>query len=165
MQKFREPVPIERADEHLDKVSDVVTLILKGHLLVEEALFAAVQTKFPHPQYFLDANLRFAQLLSIAKGLFFTEECAPVWDAIQALNSVRNRLAHTLEPSVGTEELKKISFLMPVPNGASLDHPEAGNLINAGLGAILGYLWLVPSGTSAEANSKSSGPPSAAADY
>ena len=165
MRKLREPVPIERADEHLDKVSDVATLILKGYLLVEEALFAAVQTKFPHPQYFLDANLRFAQLHSIAKGLFFTEEYALVWDAIQALNSVRNRLAHMLEPSVGAEELKKISFLMPVPNGALLDHPEAGNLISASLGAILTYLWLVPSGTNAEANSKSSGPPSAGADY
>jgi hypothetical protein len=152
MRKLRSPVPIERADEHLDKVSDVVTLILKGHLLVEEALFAAVQTKFPHPQYFLDANLRFTQLLSIAKGLFYTEEYAPVWDAIQALNIVRNRLAHRLEPSVGAEELKKISLLMPVPNGASLNHPEAGNLINAGIGAILAFLWLVPSGTGPEAN-------------
>jgi len=161
MRKPREPVPIERADEHLDKVSDVVTLILKGHLLVEEALFAAVQTRFPHPQYFLDANLRFAQLLSIAKGLFFTEEYAPVWDAIQALNSVRNRLAHSLEPSVDSEELKKISFLMPVPKGASLDHPEAGSLINAGLGAILTYLWLVPSGVAKANNGLQSDAPQA----
>lgn len=153
MKKLRKPVPIERIDEHLDGVSDVVTLILKGHLLVEEAMFAAVQSKFPHPQYLLDANLRFAQLFSIAKGQFFTDNYAPVWDAIQTLNSVRNRLAHRLEPFVGTEELKKISFLMTVPDEASLDHPEASNFINAGLGAMLGYLWFLPSKEANKTNS------------
>lgn len=144
MKKLRKPVPIERADEYLDNVSDVVTLILKGHLLIEEAMYAAVQSKFPRPQHLLDANLRFAQLHSIAKGLFFTDENAPVWDAIQTFNSVRNRLAHNLEPSISTSELKTISFLMPVSEEVSIEHPEASNLINAGIGAILGYLWFLP---------------------
>lgn len=144
MSKRRKPVPIERADEHLDQVSDVTTLILKGHLLVEEALYAAVQDKFSQPQFFLDANPRFAQLLAIAKGFFFDDKHAPVWDAIQALNSIRNRLAHRLDPDDVAVELKRLSFLMSVPIDISLRHPDAMKLIHASLGAILGYLWALP---------------------
>lgn len=152
MRNRREPVPIERADEHLDQVSEVTTLILKGHLLVEEALYAAVQDKFPSPQFFMDANLRFAQLLAIAKGFFFDNEHAPVWDAIQALNSIRNRLAHRLEPDDVAVELRRLAFLMPVPRNISFRHPEATRFINVGLGAILGYLWMLPAGRGSEAN-------------
>ena len=144
MKKLSEPVSIERADEHLDNVSDVVTLILKGHLLVEEAMYVAVQSKFPYPQHLLDSKLRFAQLLSITKGLFFKDLHTQMWDAIQELNSVRNRLAHRLEPTIGVDELKRISFLVPLPEGVSLDHPEAANLINAGLGSILSFLYYLP---------------------
>jgi hypothetical protein len=150
MPKLRKPVPIERADQHLDEVSDVITLILKGHLLVEEALYAAVQTQFSNPQYLIDANLRFAQLLSIAKGFFFTNEHAPMWNAIQTLNSLRNRLAHKLEVSVSAEELQKICFLLPMPKNAALDHPDIGNLLNGGLATILGSLWALPIGITDE---------------
>lgn len=140
MTKLKNHASIESTDKYLDTISNIVTLILKSHLLVEEALFAAVQKKLPHPLYLQKANLRFPQLVSIAKGLLYVDEDEPFWSAISMLNTIRNRLAHRLDPSVSAEEMEKIAFSMSVPPDCSLDHPEAQKIINFGLGTILGFL-------------------------
>jgi hypothetical protein len=71
---------------------------LKGHLILEEELNAAVAARVPTPEYVLEAELEFAQLLSIAKAFYFRSEDSWVWGSIKKLNSIRNLMAHTLEP-------------------------------------------------------------------
>jgi hypothetical protein len=144
VRRFPKSIPIHRIDEHLDNVSDVTTLILKGHLLVEEALYAVIEKKLSNPEHLTAANLRFVQLSYLAKALFYKERDAAFWDAITVLNALRNRLAHRLEPSATTEELRRLSVFMPTPKDSTLNHSEASNTIHYGLGAILGFLWTLP---------------------
>jgi len=92
------PEVIERVMAHLPNALDPTLVILKGHLLIEEELNAAIADRVKDSKYLEDARLRFDQLLSIAKALYFKQDQAWVWDGIKKLNSLRNLLAHQLEP-------------------------------------------------------------------
>lgn len=139
--RIKARVSLDRAADHLDKVSDGTALLLKGHLLVEEALYAAIQTKCLHPEFILDANLGFAQLLTVAKALFFKEDEAALWNAIQALNWMRNRLAHDLEPPDMGSAFEGLTFGKWHPEkNALLNDPDTMIAVSMSIGMILGSI-------------------------
>jgi hypothetical protein len=92
------PVVLERVLDHLPISHDPTLMILRGHLLVEEQLNAAVALRVAEPKYLVDARLEFDQLLCIAKAIYFKTEHSWVWGGIKKLNLLRNLLAHNLNP-------------------------------------------------------------------
>ena len=105
------PEVLARVMANLPISHDPTLTILKGHLLVEEQLNAAVAVRVTEPKYLLDARLEFDQLLSIAKAVYFRTEDSWVWGGIKKLNLLRNLLAHNLEPpelDTKTKELVKL---------------------------------------------------------
>jgi hypothetical protein len=77
-------------------------LILKTHLPLEELLNKAVRSNCSNPEYFDRANLRFSQLVNVARALlpapsdnsFPSTQTPMLWNGIEALNALRNRCAH-----------------------------------------------------------------------
>jgi hypothetical protein len=84
-----------RVIQHLPK-GDLSLIILKGHLLIEELLYVIVKGGVKHPESVEDARLRFSQLAHLARAITYEDRLRPVWDAILAINTLRNMFAHDL---------------------------------------------------------------------
>ncbi len=102
----------ERVMAHLPVDGEPSLVVLKAHLLVEEQLWALIYARLGMNEDLLARfKKRFqssADIALIAEALVSEEDVAFheahwLWKAIEKLNSVRNRLAHDLEP-VGVED-------------------------------------------------------------
>src|SRR5258708_10708533 len=94
--------------EHMPVDGDPPLAVLKAHLLVEEQLWAVVSARLRLNEQLLGRfKNRFQSSRDIA---LIAETLVPpedvgfhkaewVWEAIEKLNSLRNRLAHQLEPT------------------------------------------------------------------
>lgn len=83
--------------EHFQTVDGSAQIILKGHLLVEEALEVIIGKFVFHPEFVEEASLRFPQKINIARSMSLDEHNNEMWQLGLALNSVRNELAHSLK--------------------------------------------------------------------
>ena len=88
---------IFRYDEHMPDTDDLALVVLKGHLLVEEVLVELTDLVLPHSQELDNARLTFYQRACVVKAAIPSkpDDC---WPLVFALNSLRNDLAHNLEP-------------------------------------------------------------------
>jgi hypothetical protein len=74
-------------------------LLLNGHLLVEELLRQLVDKALIKPAALEDARIEAYQRICLAEELCYDQAPAWLWDALKKLNSIRNKLAHNLEPT------------------------------------------------------------------
>ncbi len=79
--------------------NDVTLMALKGHLLIEEQLVSILKSRVSYSKALEEARLSFFQRLCLAKALGYRKENDWVWHSIKKLNSVRNDLAHKVEPA------------------------------------------------------------------
>ena len=88
---------IFRYDEHMPDTDDLALVVLKGHLLVEEVLVELTGLVLPYSQDLDNARLSFYQRACVIKAAIPSkpDDC---WPLVFALNSLRNDLAHNLEP-------------------------------------------------------------------
>jgi hypothetical protein len=86
--------------------TDPTYLVLKAHLLAEEILYEFLQSQARQPKYIEGARLSFAQCISLAKAFHrFSRPDWWAWSALSKLNSLRNLLAHNLEPTNTKEKI------------------------------------------------------------
>src|ERR1035437_3619166 len=78
----------------LPRSHDPTLVLLKGHLLVEEQLFACIGAHCRDATKLEDARLTFAQKLRLAQALCGLQSVAP---SLEKLNALRNRMAHRVE--------------------------------------------------------------------
>ena len=97
---------------HIPEDGDLTLVILKGHLILEEELNAAVASRTPHSSFLVEAELEFDQLLLVAKSQYFTHEQSWVWGAAKKLNTIRNLFAHNLEPPEAGKKLEEFLQLV-----------------------------------------------------
>lgn len=90
-------IRIERVRKHLPSGSDLTLIALKGHLLAEEALDDLVRFYCQQPEHLENVEIRFLVKAKIARALSGHIVWTGLWPLIDALNSVRNDLAHNLE--------------------------------------------------------------------
>lgn len=84
---------------HLPRSDDLTLIVLKGHLLVEEEINEILRMRLAEPKAIFDARLSFSQRIAVLKALSGRDsEEIFRFAAIEALNSLRNQLAHNLEP-------------------------------------------------------------------
>lgn len=88
--------PLIRFFEHLPRNGDVEFAILKTHLLIEELLAMIISRAAKDPSAIEEANLGFAQKMQLARAFSNLGREAWLWEALQALNQTRNKLAHRL---------------------------------------------------------------------
>lgn len=95
---------VERFDRLIPKNADELTVVLKGHLLVEEQLRMIIRSLVANPQYIDKARLTFVNALFLARAVAGHFNNGLCWVAAEKLNALRNQLAHQAEPST-TKEL------------------------------------------------------------
>ncbi len=86
----------------LPRGHDLASVILKGHLLVEEQVRQIIDERVKKPDALTDARLVCYQAICIAES-FFSEKEEYIWKAFKKLNKIRNELAHKTEP-VGVDD-------------------------------------------------------------
>lgn len=89
---------VSRFTRLLGNVSDEMVVLLKGHLLIEEALEGIVEAAVEEPKFVREARLTFAQRLRIARAVAGHLNASAAWDAAEALNAARNKIVHLAEP-------------------------------------------------------------------
>ncbi len=77
------------------KSEDIISTVLKGHLLIEEILVRFIEKKLKRPNEL--KNFKFYHFLCLAKA-FEPKDNDWVWIACEKLNNLRNKLAHNLDP-------------------------------------------------------------------
>lgn len=104
----------KRYKKLLPETKDVEVVVLKGHLIVEEMLYAIAEEHCSDVKAFREARLTFAQLLNVTRAMVrlpVLETCAPI---IRKLNSLRNQLMHNLEPGGLDERVYELQELCRV---------------------------------------------------
>jgi len=139
------PPFIDKASAILEGITDGTLMILKGHLLLEEVLYSAVRRKCPNPIHLESAQLRYLQLVHLVHALYliptpeqrgdFKEEL--FWDALEAFNTLRNRLAHKLEPKDLSVLLKRM-FVGELNEPVSLADPALAHSIGYIISMLVG---------------------------
>ena len=94
---------IERFQEKigLKPGADLQMVMLKAHLLIEEALQAFIDRSVRNASMLTKARFTFAQRLVLAEALHPDPNCFGygwVWESARDLNALRNQMAHHLEP-------------------------------------------------------------------
>ena len=86
----------------LPRGHDLASVILKGHLLIEEQVRQIIDERVKKPDALKDANFDCYQAICIAES-FFSEKEEYIWKAFKKLNKIRNELAHKTEP-IGVDD-------------------------------------------------------------
>ena len=83
--------------------SELSLIVLKGHLLLEQKIREFVCERMLSPSALDKAKLSFFQVVCLAEALTLpNEDPKRLWGVLLKVNSLRNQLAHNLEP-VGIE--------------------------------------------------------------
>ena len=77
---------------------DRTTLILKGHIAVEQTLYTAASNRLKKPEAILKPHTKFSTKLDLMKALYGEEVDQRLYTLCGKLNKLRNDLAHKLEP-------------------------------------------------------------------
>jgi len=90
-------VRIERVRKHLPSGSDLTLIALKGHLLAEEALDDLIRFYCKNPEHLENVEIRFQVKARLARALSGHAAWTGLWPLLDALNTVRNDLAHNID--------------------------------------------------------------------
>lgn len=127
---------LERDDEAL--------IVLKGHLVIEERITAAVEKFVWHGEYIERARLTFAHKMQLARAISMDHSENTMWDLIDKRNAVRNKLAHSLDHKPRTKAMAalKQAYKREVPT-ADEDELESETLLLAGVVSLcLGWVHM-----------------------
>ncbi|MEO5716795.1 MAG: hypothetical protein ABIT37_25170 [Luteolibacter sp.] len=138
----RQEIFEKRFNEHFPKSDDLLTTVLKGHLLVEELLDTINRHCFHFPKYYDEANLPFSKKILIARAQVLVPNPEFLFGALIALNELRNNLAHNLDSPAQISKIQR--FVTFVEKRYSQEHLEGFNPlefpIERRVGSALSYL-------------------------
>lgn len=117
---------------------DLTLVVLKGHLLIEEQLYALVERRMQMPSKVRDIRLRFPQLIELARALYGSDDLERVGRVCLSLNTLRNDLAHRLESSALETKVEQLENTFEDACGTCV----TGDTIEERLTKICGFLWL-----------------------
>jgi hypothetical protein len=135
----------QRIEETFCHVDETALIVLKGHLLIEEALEAIISTFVHHAAFIENARLGFPQKIAIARAMSLDEHENRMWEIATALNSLRNDLAHALDSPKRARKVRAVIELyhreieIDAHLAVSKDQPEHVVLFLA-IGFFLGFL-------------------------
>jgi hypothetical protein len=147
------------ADKHLGADLDELTALLKSHLLIEELLRDFCGRSVGHPKYLRDARLSFKQILNLARSIYTLNvpRLDWTWGAVNSLNTMRNLMAHAIEPDEKKYGMARDVIIKEVMSHTSLVAPEVPTFQGAvsylaGVfgGQLQAYLILKAGGTVAQ---------------
>lgn len=110
--------------KHMPQGDDLILIVLKGHLLIEEMLQEIIDISVANPAELENARFSFAHKLCLARALDHDHEPKrQMFLLIEKVNALRNQLAHNLEPADLERRVRDVVslFLSEVDNPQSRD--------------------------------------------
>src|SRR3990167_866653 len=135
-----------RFDAHLPSESDPILVVLKGHLLAEEILENLIKAKCRKPEALENIEIGFFLKVKLARalvgdthpnGIIFPDA---VWGMLEALNSLRNELAHALEPKKLDAKIQRFLACSPLSVKNLKDKNEINEALYQAVIGTLSYL-------------------------
>jgi hypothetical protein len=93
---------------------DIVLVVLKGHLLLEEQVKLIVRERVRDFSRLGDARFGFYQFVCVANALTGKDDPAWVWPSLKKLNKLRNDIAHEMDSLSLTSDIEKFVSSVPV---------------------------------------------------
>lgn len=121
---------------------DVALIVLKGHLVIEERITAAIGKFVWHPEFLERARLNFSQKMQLARAISMDQSANSVWDLIDKLNAVRNKLAHSLDGGTRGKAIAALreAFAREVPDAATEELKDDKHLLATVISMSLGFV-------------------------
>lgn len=130
---------LDRMVAHLPNTEDLSLIALKGHLLAEEFLSDLLLAKAVEPEVMKGIDLGFYKKARLIRALYGGQDSSHIWPALDALNGLRNELAHLLESDKVEQKREKFVSLMAVMAPAVRGRSKAFELRD-GIAVLLGCL-------------------------
>ncbi len=102
---------IQRFRQEMQHVDEVVHVLLKGHLLIEESLTRILEQHVFHRQHIADARLTFKQKVALGRALCLRKDHLGEWEMLAAINTLRNEVAHKLHSAERDKKLARVKQL------------------------------------------------------
>jgi hypothetical protein len=83
---------VEEAKEHEKKIDDLRVAVIKGHLLVEEAMDGLLEVALFSASYVWEERPTFHFKGKLAQALSLKEDKDPLWAVFWAINQLRNKI-------------------------------------------------------------------------
>jgi hypothetical protein len=129
-----EDARLSRFAERLSDIPELISLVVTGHLLLEEILTNAIAEAVPHGEFIRDARLNFATKVDLGRAISWDQHQNEAWTLIVALNELRNALAHKLDSPALNAKLRRLRATM-VP----LDSETASSTDEAVVRAVIAH--------------------------
>src|SRR2546425_525510 len=95
--------------ERVEKYNAVVLAVIKGHLVIEQAMDDFIAASVSNPQYITEDNrLMFAAKANICLSLSYGKHIDNMWSVLWAMNVLRNQVAHSYEPDTIQNKMNKL---------------------------------------------------------
>jgi len=139
---------LAKLEQHLRHVDESALVILRGHLVVEEALSEIIGTFVFHSEQLESARITFAQKVAIARSMSLDEHNNEMWQLVLAVNSLRNELAHALDSPKRVNKTKalidlhkKLGGAMTIADGSEVpEHVLLSFAVSYSLGFLSGFI-------------------------
>jgi hypothetical protein len=127
--------------KHFAEVDELGSVILKGHLILETILNNIFDTIFFHPEHVHAARLRFYVKVQVVKAYALRKDKIDVWELILAFNSLRNEIAHKLEPDERHKKVEKLrEYLVREVSGEALGDDTDLSVVTLACSLCCGFL-------------------------
>jgi hypothetical protein len=100
-----------RFAHEMSTIDATVDLLLKGHLLIEEALAATIDLHIYEREHLAKARLSFSHKLHVARALALRKAACGEWELMLAINALRNEVAHQLRSAKREEKMASVRAL------------------------------------------------------
>ena len=134
--------------EYLPSERGLEYIILKGHLLAEEEMLNYIKRAMPNPISITEERFSFYQLIQIVKAMRPTGADLWLWEALQKLNSLRNEMAHNLQPQGFDRRVKQLIKIIEQKAGKdnlNIKRNKKEKLRNA-ITVIVAHVYALPQG-------------------
>lgn len=125
------------AMKHFAGDLDDQAVVLKAHLLLEGMFRDCCSASVPAPEHLQGARLTFKQISLLTRALDPSNKASTAWLAVNHLNSLRNAMAHELEPSA--ERIAKLKRLIITAAETQSGTPGIYTLMMA-VGFLCGFM-------------------------
>ncbi len=131
-----------RFSEQMSRIDEVAHVVLKGHLLLEEALTRILEQYVFHREYLEGARLSFYDKMQLCRSLCLRKADYLEWDLLGALNALRNELAHTLDSPGREKKLSrvKVVYVSATRSGKIKEETQPADIIFLACAHCAGFL-------------------------
>lgn len=136
---------LTRFIQEMAVVDDTIQTLLRGHLLIEEALVRIIDQFVFHREHLTAARLTFAAKMQLCRALCLRKNSYGEWELIEALNSLRNVVAHALDSAQRERKFQKLKtiYMREAANMSNLNEISGRSdvdLLVLACGHCLGFL-------------------------